>query len=197
MNAPVQHPVVAADTEHREGPLVIDATRYRRMAATDIFSGLGKIELRSGVVYQTNSQAVPHMRVKMRLARLLETAIADAGVALEVAIEGSVQLSDYEVPDPDICLWDGSVDDGFIPGSSVRLVVEVADSTIAGDLGRKARLYALHGIAEYWVADVQARVVHRMSGPGSDGYLERTLVRCGERLESVTIPGLALDLPQF
>jgi len=45
----------------------------------------------------------------------------------------------------------------------LRLVVEVADTTLAFDLGVKAALYARAGIVEYWVLDVSGRrlVVHR------------------------------------
>ena len=65
------------------------------------------------------------------------------------------------------------------------------------DLTRKATLYASHGIAEYWVADIKGRVVHRMTGPTAEGYADRTVFRCGERIESVTIAGLAVELPDF
>ena len=45
----------------------------------------------------------------------------------------------------------------------LRLVVGVADTTLAFDLGVKAALYARAGIVEYWVLDVGGRrlVVHR------------------------------------
>jgi Uma2 family endonuclease len=53
---------------------------------------------------------------------------------------------------------------------TARLVVEVADSSLAYDLGRKANLYAGFGIAELWVIDavkLQTRI-HRE--PTATGY---------------------------
>ena len=74
------------------------------------------------------------------------------------------------------------------------MAIEVAVSSLGDDLGDKATLYAGHGVPEYWVVDVEARVVHRHSEPGANGYLQRTVVRFGERIDSATIAGLSLDL---
>jgi hypothetical protein len=54
------------------------------------------------------------------------------------------------------------------PASDVRLVIEVSDSTLAFDLGPKARLYARAGIPEYWVFDIGERrlIVHRSPQAG-------------------------------
>jgi Uma2 family endonuclease len=52
----------------------------------------------------------------------------------------------------------------------LRLVAEVADSSLTFDLTTKASLYARAGIAEYWILDVSGRrlLVHRE--PKSGGY---------------------------
>jgi Uma2 family endonuclease len=51
----------------------------------------------------------------------------------------------------------------------LRLVVEVADSTLGFDLRTKAALYARAGIAEYWVLDIAGRrmIVHRNPQAGT------------------------------
>lgn len=57
------------------------------------------------------------------------------------------------------------------PGD-VALLVEVADTTVAYDLGEKALLYAQAGIGDYWAVLVNenAVVVHR--SPTPEGYAE-------------------------
>jgi len=50
------------------------------------------------------------------------------------------------------------------PGpEDLRLVIEVADTTLGFDLTTKAALYARAGIVEYWVLDMAGRrmIVHR------------------------------------
>ena len=82
---------------------------------------------------------------------------------------------------------------GLISAATVALVVEVASSTLADDLGIKLRIYAAHGIPEYWVVDVEARVIHRMWSPGPKGYARRDVVGFGARIEAATIPELAVE----
>jgi len=50
-------------------------------------------------------------------------------------------------------------------GDETLLVVEIAETTVAFDLSRKAILYARAGVPEYWVLDLVRRVlvVHRQS----------------------------------
>ena len=54
--------------------------------------------------------------------------------------------------------------------AEIALLVEVADTTLAFDLGEKALKYAQAGITEYWVLDIINRrlIVHRE--PGAERY---------------------------
>ena len=74
-------------------------------------------------------------------------------------------------------------------------MIEVSDSTLDIDLGRKADLYANAGVPEYWVVDVNENrvLMHanpRGDGSGYDGQLD---VPFGERLFAVTIEGLMVE----
>lgn len=65
-------------------------------------------------------------------------------------------------------------------GKQVILAVEIADATLARDLGLKARDYARAGIATYWVVDLKARAVHVMRDPGEGDYATREIVPFGQ-----------------
>ena len=61
-------------------------------------------------------------------------------------------------------------------------LIEVADSSLAYDLGAKASLYAAAGIADYWVVDVVNRRLHVFRDPRPDpaqrflhGYRQLTI----------------------
>ena len=80
------------------------------------------------------------------------------------------------------------------PGpQDILLLVEVSDSTLKSDLNTKARLYARIGIAEYWVADIAARRLHRHRQPTRNGYTEVTIfeseqeISCTARPEARTV----------
>lgn len=53
------------------------------------------------------------------------------------------------------------------------LLCEVADSTLDYELGRKAAIYALGGIQEYWVIVIPRRRIHMHTNPTSDGSERR------------------------
>lgn len=108
-------------------------------------------------------------------------------------VEVSLALDDHSLPDPDLLLTGEPFGDGPVPLGSVALVIEVADTTRARDLGAKAALYARNGIAEYWVADVQSQVVHQFWGPEGDRYSERREIAFRAPIEAATITGLTLE----
>lgn len=82
----------------------------------------------------------------------------------------------------------------------VILAVEVARTSIRTDLGPKARQYAGWGAAEYWVLDLNERVVVVHTDPGDDGYRSVTRrtgrdavgFRCSDRVmaaeDLLTVP---------
>ncbi|MFV3618088.1 Uma2 family endonuclease, partial [Mycobacterium tuberculosis] len=92
-------------------------------------------------------------------------ALAAISSPFSVAVEISVALGQHDVPEPDLTLTTEPDGDGLIPADSVGLIVEVADATLQSDLQKKAAIYARHGVAEYWVADVNGATIHQMWTP--------------------------------
>jgi Uma2 family endonuclease len=56
--------------------------------------------------------------------------------------------------------------------SNVLLVVEIADSSLGYDRGRKAALYASFGVRELWVIDAVKRATRVFRKPSAEGYGE-------------------------
>lgn len=82
-----------------------------------------------------------------------------------------------------------------MPIQSVRLLVEIADTTLENDVGRKAALYAENDVAEYWVIDLKGRRLHQLWLPRSGSYSERRELPLGRNVDAVTISGLTVALP--
>jgi len=77
------------------------------------------------------------------------------------------------------------------PGpTDVLLVVEVADSSLAYDLGTKVPLYARHGIAEAWVIEAVSRRTQVFRHPAGGGYTEASSV---EPHEPLSCAGVVTD----
>lgn len=161
--------------------------------------GLGdmRVELRRGLIVAISPQYVPHATAKRLMAKAIEAALADTRLAWVVDQELSVSFANHFEPMPDIVVWDpGAAPSGLagpLTAAAVRLIVEVADFTLSDDLGQKLEDYAAGGLTEYWVADVQGRLVLRHSGPQTDAYAKREPARFGETIMALTIPGLAVN----
>jgi Uma2 family endonuclease len=134
---------------------------YYRMAEMGFFRGQ-KVELIDGEIIEMPPQGEEHGVAIMLLTKVLTTTFGD-GHAIRVQLP--LHTAANEEPEPDIAIVAGDIRDSIRYGrpNSALLVVEVAGTTLAYDLGEKAEIYAAAGIAEYWVLDLEARclVVHR------------------------------------
>jgi Uma2 family endonuclease len=130
----------------------------------------GKYELIGGDIVQKMGQNPPHVLV---ISLVLRALIGLFGFDY-VQTQAPVMLDDEEEPEPDAAVLVHPLrhylTQGTPTATDVRLLVEVSDSTLAGDTGTKARIYARYGIADYWVVNIPDRtvIVHRLPGP--DGY---------------------------
>ncbi len=70
-------------------------------------------------------------------------------------------------PFPDLAIVRGKARDFPTHPTTAELVMEVSDTTLDYDLTEKAELYAVAGVPEYWVLDVNARVLHVLRDPGT------------------------------
>src|SRR6185312_12250360 len=64
----------------------------------------------------------------------------------------------------------------------VLLVVEVADSSLAKDRGRKAKLYAQAGTIDYWIVNIQGRCVEVRREPQGARYRKREIAKPGQEI---------------
>lgn len=105
------------------------------------------------------------------LARLFTTLRAYSQAAVQVSATDPARNN--PIPDASVTKQEITAYFGRFPGpDDLLLVGEVSDSSLAYDLGEKARLYAKAGIPEYWVLDLAGRrlLVHRQPGP--EGYAD-------------------------
>lgn len=182
MNAPFR--IVATPERAR-----LRVEDFLLLAGSGAFDDYTKTELVDGDIYVMNAQFSRHARTQSRLLVELTLALRAIDSDLEAWVEVAVRATDHDMPEPDIVLtrWRGG---GAVPVGTVAMVVEVADSTLVADLGRKAELYAAAGISEYWVVDVEGRRVLIHHRPEPAGYACRAEVALGDRLASATIEGL-------
>lgn len=185
------HQIIDASTAHE--PYRFSQRDYVLLSEHGTFEQLAKTELIEGVIVAVNAQYSRHARAQTALLRVLADACDRLGDNLGAWVEGSISIDHQNMPQPDIFVSRGLPEEGPVTLDLVMLVVEVADTSITFDLEVKSRLYARAGVPEYWVADVNARVIHQMWRAESETYAERRSVAFGERIEAETIEGMAVN----
>ncbi|MGY2048728.1 Uma2 family endonuclease [Methylobacterium sp. JK268] len=144
----------------------------RRMTEAGILDEDERVELLDGELVEMAAKGHAHEVVKNALLRLIIPAVSSD---VYLASESTLRCGPHSLIEPDILLAPRAAlsvsTDGFstISGPEILLVIEIAASSLAYDLGRKARLYAQYGVREYWVIAAQERAARMHLGPREDG----------------------------
>jgi Uma2 family endonuclease len=110
---------------------------------------------------------------------------------VQFTTETTFRLSDDTYLEPDFIFYPKAAGWEGLSAATAQLVVEIADSSLAYDLGRKAGIYAAFGVSELWVIDavkLQTRI-HREPTP--TGYRSVADFAPGQRLVPASTPTLA------
>jgi Uma2 family endonuclease len=153
-----------------------------------------RFELIGGEVVPMSPKGAHHEWVKFRLNRFLQRVAPEH---LEVAQETTLRLDARSFVEPDFCVFRRDLDLQALNGPAVLLAIEVADSSLAYDLGRKIAIYAAYGVREVWVVDaIKATTwVHR--GLGATGYAEIAEHLATQRVTPALAPELAFTLAEL
>jgi Uma2 family endonuclease len=168
-----------------------------RMMEAGIIGEDENFELIEGDLVVMAAKHVGHDKIKNALTMALAKS-APAGVY--VAVEGSLQLAEDVLVEPDITVISQAVyaanPKSFArPGpQDVHLLIEVAASSLAYDRGIKARLYARHGIREFWVIDAEARTTWVHTGPSRETWSSIVERKAQDVLSTSALPDFSIRL---
>ena len=128
-----------------------------------------RVELIEGEVIEMPPPGNPHCVSTECSAEALRQAF---GKGYWVRVQMPLICSPYSDPQPDIAIVTGSPRDYTDHPTTALLVIEVSDTTLSYDRWRKASLYALAGITDYWIININDRQleIHRRPGPDSSQY---------------------------
>ena len=165
-----------------------------RMADVGILSPHERVELIRGEIVNMTPIGPRHGAVVDRTAQTIMRLMGDTVI---VRAQGTVALDRLSAPQPDIAVLRKRDDfyAGQNPGpADILLLVEVAESSLEYDRTVKAALYAIAGIREYWVADLQNGRVLCYTAPGQDAYRVIRELHSGDRIAPQLLPELVLPV---
>lgn len=169
---------------------------YMAMAESGILKQDERIELLAGEIVRMAPIGDPHLFCTDALTTLLVPALLGRAV---VRVQGSIRLDELSAPQPDVVLLrprEGYYAESARP-DDVYLVIEVADSSLEYDRGRKAEAYAAAGVSELWIANLRTGEVESYTDPSERGYDTVRVIRSNGTIRPLAFPDLVLELREF
>ncbi len=168
---------------------------YDRLAGAGVLDPEERVQLIEGDIVTMTPQTSPHAVAIGKTQRALERLY---GPHVWVRVQMPVIIDPDSEPEPDLAAVPGNPDKYLKEHPrTALLVVEVADTTLALDRDRKARIYARAGIPEYWIVNLTERCleVYRdpVTLPGQPGsYRSSTTLNPAERVSPLAAPSASV-----
>ncbi len=161
---------------------------YYQLAELGWFRGQ-RVHLIDGTLYTMSPQNAPHANAIVLGYRTLERVFGEGYV---VRVQMPLEPGGDTDPEPDLAVVRGDPRQMRSHPASALLVVEVADTTLVHDRGRKAELYASIGVADYWLVNLPARRLEVRRRPERAGgvwrYAEERTLGPGEAVAPLARP---------
>ena len=156
-----------------------------------------RIELVEGELVVMAAKGYAHELVKLALNEVLVRA---AGKDVRIGVESTIQFAPGVLLEPDLSLLARNKVKESAAGyieleqGGCLLIVEVAQTSLGYDRGRKAALYASFGVQEFWVVDANERTAWIHSGSTPEGW--SSIVERGpdDALTTPALPSFSVKL---
>ena len=193
MNVQFQQPKLPRTSQAAEG---LERWRWtvaevEALIAAGIIGEDERFELIGGEIVPMSPKGNLHELLKISLNRFWHKLLPET---IWLAPETTFRLSTDTFLEPDFVFYSAESGLPNLNGDNALMAVEIAYSSLGYDLGRKARLYAVHNIRELWVINVARMVTTIHRRPGLDGYAEIFEVAAIEFATPVFAAGLAVKL---
>ena len=186
---------MSAQAESWPRPHRLTVHDYYRMAEVGLLSPNDRTELIEGEIVDLPPIGSQHAAVVTLLTRRLTRAVDDS---VDVRVQQPVRFMPRSEPQPDFALVRRMADayrHGHPTAKDILLLIEVSDSTLRYDLEDKARLYAMHRVAEYWVVDLVNHRIVRHRAARRTGYAQCDEVVSGG--VALALLGAELDIDEL
>jgi Uma2 family endonuclease len=189
---------MAVERLHLESrpPLTVD--EFEALAKRQGWDEDRRVELLDGELVWMSPVNDPHIGCINRLTDLFSSRYPRQ-LAL-VSVQNAVRVGQHDEPQPDVGLLKPRADyygSAKATPPDVLLLVEVSDTTLLRDLGRKARIYASAGVQEYWVMDLNNGEVYVHRSPSNGAYSVREVLGRADHLSADFAPSVQFTVGEL
>jgi Uma2 family endonuclease len=165
------------------------------MVAAGVMEEDERVELIGGELVPMSPKGSHHEVMK---AALIDRWIRARPDEVRLVSETTFRFSEDTYLEPDVVIYPRASGIPGLTAANVLLVVEIADSSLRYDMGRKAALYASFGVRELWVIDAVRLTTRVFRDPTADNYREARDFGSQDRLVPLIAPeAFALRLDEL
>lgn len=166
----------------------ISVVEFLAMHESGEFVGLDRVELIEGRLIEKSLAGPRHIR---SVNVLTELSVLRASSVVEVSVQNTDVISEFNAPEPDLTLLRRDRDVTTVPGvDDILLIVEVSDSSVRFDRKVKLAIYAEAGVPEYWIVNIPEERIECYRDPVDGRYATVRLFRGDDDVDALLIPEL-------
>ena len=169
---------------------------YHRLDEIGILPEDEPVELLDGQLMVAEPKGRPHVTAVRLTAQALTRAFGNGWL---VYAQDPIALDDISEPEPDVVVVPGDEFDYVDHPARPALLVEVADSSVYYDRGRKGSSYARAGLPDYWIVNLVDWRIEVYRRPATDNsaelgwrYLDVEIFTPGARIVPLARPDVAI-----
>jgi Uma2 family endonuclease len=168
---------------------------YHRMIASGLLDDR-RVELINGEIVEMSPEGAEHTSYCCETVKYLRSVLAERA---EVREAHPITLPDNSEPEPDVAIVrpsDTKYRDRHPQLPEIHWLIEIANTTLARDLGAKKELYATAGIPEYWVIDLQSKTLVVFGDLQHGDYQTQVSLTTGV-IASIAFPDVVWDVQRL
>lgn len=172
------------------------ADQFQRMVRTGIIEEDARVELIQGDIVDITPLSDPHVATVNWLNRFFSRNLPEEAI---VSVQGTINVNPLNVLQPDLAIL--RFRDDFYAQETARpeethLVIEVSGTSLRFDRHTKLPLYAAAGIAEYWIANLEAMELEIYREPEGDGYKSTRILKMADSASPLEFPELTVPVAE-
>jgi Uma2 family endonuclease len=139
-----------------------------------------RVELVDGYLVRMMTKSPEHSFSTIEVHKAVESLLPAGWIARP---EQPVRIPGYDEPEPDVTVVRGHNADyrhRMPTAADLALAIEVSDSTLSLDRGKKLTAYANNGVPIYWIVNLAERQVEVYTDPGPAAYQSCAVFKPGQ-----------------
>ncbi|MEQ8414301.1 MAG: Uma2 family endonuclease [Imperialibacter sp.] len=164
---------------------LINVDEYYKMAEVGILKPDERLELINGEIYTIGRLSSRHASILKKVTNYFMGLLADSVI---VSTRHPVRIDSSNEPEPGISILKFREDyysSAHPVPADVLVIMEIASSSLDFDRERRVPLYASCSIPEYWIIDIESKVIEVYTLPQGRNYLNRQVFNPGDGISSL------------